>query len=72
MIFAFRGLFSALYIYLDFEMIQTKVAAHNLDGFSQDVARLRQEQGGHCLLVGERRVEVVQHLVQNRVDDSLQ
>ena len=44
---------------------------NNLDGLCQDVARLWQEEGGHCLLVGKGRIEVVQHLVQDRVDDSL-
>ena len=40
-------------------------ARTNLYGFCKDVARLWQEQGRHCLLIGQRRVEVVQHLVQD-------
>ena len=49
-----------------------QVSSYDLDGFCKDVARLWQEEGGHCLLVGQGRVEVVQHLVQDRVDNSLQ
>ena len=45
-------------------VIEPSLPINYLDSFRKDVAGLRQEQGGHGLLVGKRGVEVVEHLLR--------
>ena len=43
----------------------------DLDCLGENITRLGKEEGGHGLLIGEGRIQDVQRLVEDGVDDPL-